>query len=209
MILPNPDRDIIAVFQEQLNNRHSISFQGSIDKGLEHVSDPRGVSGWQGDRFIVNCEPKLRLRIAGNGTEPIALMRAAHALDFDVILQSPNEAHLDAAMTLGYEGQHLFDMNHPPGCDDDCHTAFVMMFHDHDWEVGLLKQALASNAFYIGALGGKRTHASRCDVLRGAGIDASDIARIHGPIGLVASVRNASYLAVSVLAEIVDVYDNL
>ena len=209
MILPNPDRDIIAGFQSHLNNRQSISFQGSIDKGLEYVSEPRGISEWQDDRFIVHCAPKLRLRIAGRGTEPIALMRAAHALDFDVILQSPDEALLAAATALGYSWQHLVDINQPPACDDDAHTAFVMMFHDHDWEAEMLKQAVASEAFYIGALGGKKTHASRCKVLRDAGVSESDIARIRGPIGLIASVRNASYLAVSVLAEIIEIYDNL
>ncbi|MEP6342833.1 MAG: XdhC family protein [Maricaulaceae bacterium] len=209
MILPNPDFDIITALQEQLNSRHSVSFQGSIDKGLEYASEPRGVSEWQGGKFIVHCAPKLRLRIAGRGTEPIALMRAAHALDFDVILQSPDEALLNAATALGYAGQHLFDINQPPDCDDDFHTAFVMMFHDHDWEVEMLKQAVVFETFYIGALGGKKTHVSRCNVLRNAGVSESDIARIRGPIGLVASVRNASYLAVSVLAEIIDVYDHL
>ena len=206
MIVPNPDRMIIANLQQQLNQRRSISFQCSLEHGLEIASDEELDTVWKGDKFIVRCDPKLRLRIAGRGTEPIALMRAAHALDFDVILQTPDEALLPAAKALGYEAYHLMDIKAPPPCEDDSHTAFVTMFHDHDWEIALLEQAVSFEAFYIGALGGKKTHGHRCQILIDRGVSEAAVERIHGPIGLINSVRNASYLAVSVLAEIIDVY---
>ena len=209
MIIPNPDADLIAEFQRKLNERTSIAFRCSVDNGLENVHPDKRLSGWQDDKFFVRCRPKMRLRIAGRGTEPIALMRTAHALDFDVLLQSPDEDRLEAAKALGYRTQRLNSLSSAPKSEDDSHTAFVMMFHDHDWEAELLKQALKTNAFYIGALGGRKTHYSRCKVLREAGVSETDIARIRGPIGLISSVRNASYLAVSVLAEIVNVYENL
>jgi len=209
MIVPNPDPVLIAKFQKQLSDRHSIAFSCSIEGGLVPVEPNRKLNGWQDDRFFVRCHPKMRLRIAGRGTEPIALMRTAHALDFDVLLQSPDEDRLDAARALGYQAQKLVGIDTAPKSYDDGHTAFVMMFHDHDWEAELLKEALKTNAFYIGALGGRKTHKSRCDVLRKSGVDDSEIARIRGPIGLISSVRNASYLAVSVLAEIINEYENI
>jgi xanthine dehydrogenase accessory factor len=79
-----------------------------------------------------------------------------------------------------------------------------MLFHDHDWEPGILKAALAGDAFYIGALGSRRTHANRLDTLRKLGVSAADLDRITGPIGLVPSMRNATMLAISTMAEIVD-----
>jgi len=77
------------------------------------------------------------------------------------------------------------------------------MFHDHDWEGALLKQALGGEAFYIGAMGSERTHASRKDMLGLRGLAANDIARIRGPIGIIPSMRDANLLALSTLAELV------
>ena len=209
MIIPNPDAALIAEFHRELRHRNAIAFSCSIEGGLEAEDPKKHVNRWRDDQFFVRCRPKMRLRIAGRGTEPIALMRTAHALDFDVLLQSPDEDRLDAARALGYEAQQLVSIDQAPKSEDDEHTAFVMMFHDHDWEAELLKEALKTDAFYIGALGGRKTHKSRCEVLRAAGVSEDDIARIRGPIGLINSVRNASYLAVSVLAEVINIYEDL
>jgi xanthine dehydrogenase accessory factor len=83
------------------------------------------------------------------------------------------------------------------------------MFHDHDWEAALLKQALASDAFYIGALGSARAHDARCQSLLDLGLFAAQIERIHGPIGIIPSMHDASSLAISVLAEIISEYSCL
>jgi len=208
LIIPNPAAKTVRYFRDQLIARKAVSLSCSLTKGLETGVPEKEFTGWQDNQFHLYCAPKLRLRIAGRGTEPIALMRAAHALDFDLILQSPDEDRLEAAHLLGCTAQRLNSAAHPPDIADDPHTAFVMMFHDHDWETELLKQALTSDAFYIGALGGRTTHKKRCDALKANHIPQSQIDRIHGPIGLIASRRNASSLAVSVLAEIIDVYEN-
>lgn len=206
MIIPNPDPKKIADFSSDLQMRQSIGFRVSLEKGLESNLDQNPQTGWIEEKFYVRCDPKIRLRIAGRGTEPIALMRAAHALDFDVLLQSPDSDRLEAAKALGYQSERLISSDLIPKSNDDAHTAFILMFHDHDWETDLLIDALKGPAFYIGALGGRKTHQARCEALLAAGILETDINRIRGPIGLVPSVRNASFLAVSVLAEVIDVY---
>ena len=203
MVIPNPDRAAVKTLLTRLETREPTAFYGSQAKGLELADYTSKPAGWSDDQFYVPCAPKLRLRIAGRGTEPIALMRAAHALDFDVILQSPDEDKLSAAQALGFQRERLISTSDAPPCHDDSFTAFVMMFHDHEWEEELLKSALNGQAFYIGALGGRKTHAARCENLRKAGVSKAKIARIKGPIGLVSPVRNASFLAVSVLAEII------
>ena len=83
------------------------------------------------------------------------------------------------------------------------------MFHDHDWEVALLAQALSSEAFYIGAMGSERTHNLRCKALREAGVSEEVIDRVQGPIGLIPSMRDANLLALSTLAEIVKTAQDL
>ncbi len=67
-----------------------------------------------------------------------------------------------------------------------------------------MRSALASEAFYVGALGSRRTHAARVERLSALGIDADALARIHAPIGLPLGGREPAEIAVSILAEIIE-----
>ena len=87
-------------------------------------------------------------------------------------------------------------------------TAAVLLFHEHDWEIRLLKRILKSDCFYVGALGSRKTHASRVTALKEHGIADSEIDRIRGPIGLPIASRSPNEIAVSILGEIIDVKNN-
>ena len=63
--------------------------------------------------------------------------------------------------------------------------------------------ALRSPAFYIGALGSKKTQAARVERLTAAGFSTNQIARIHGPVGLNIGGKSPAEIAISVLAEII------
>ena len=183
-----------------LKARASIGLRLS-GQGLETVSDEIRT-GWSGQAFEIASIPKLRLRIAGRGAEPAALAKLAMAADLDLVLQSPDEETLAAAQALGLFTQILVTPDAPPPVADDPWTAFVLMFHDHGWETGLLQQALDGTAFYIGALGSRTTHAKRLAQLEERGVAPDSLARINGPIGLIPAMRDASALAVSALAEV-------
>lgn len=83
----------------------------------------------------------------------------------------------------------------------DAHTAIVALAHDPILDDPALKAALASDAYYIGCLGSRRTHAKRLDRLRAAGFTDADLARLHGPVGLDIGARAPGEIAVSILAE--------
>lgn len=85
----------------------------------------------------------------------------------------------------------------------DAHSAFLTLFHDHDWVPALLKGALDTPARFIGSLGSRRTHDMRKETLRQKKVPEHSIGRIRGPIGLILSLRDASSIAVSTLAEII------
>src|SRR5690606_17288762 len=85
----------------------------------------------------------------------------------------------------------------------DSRSAIVFAFHDHDREERLLPAALATHAFYIGAMGSRVTHARRLEMLRAAGFDDGQLGRIHGPAGLLERARSAADLAVSIVAQVV------
>ena len=83
------------------------------------------------------------------------------------------------------------------------HSALVVLAHDAKLDDSALTQALPSPAFYIGALGSTRTHARRLARLTAQGFSQSQLARIHGPVGLAIGARSPSEIAIAILAELV------
>lgn len=193
MIVPLPARAVVAEAVRLLEAREMVALE--FDNSGLHLGG-RSL----GKRFRHVYVPPLQLAIAGKGMETVALARLAKEAQFDVVVFSPED---EVLQTGGIRTARLMSPQTPPTWPDDPWTAIVLLFHDHDGELTLLRTALATRAFYVGAMGAARTHEARCRSLAEAGVPGEAIARIRAPIGLVPSSRDASSLAVSVLAEIV------
>jgi len=83
----------------------------------------------------------------------------------------------------------------------DRRTAVITLTHDPKLDDPALAVALKSNAFYVGSLGSKRTHAARLKRLAELGFGEADVARIHGPVGLDIGAISPAEIAVSILAQ--------
>ena len=84
-------------------------------------------------------------------------------------------------------------------------TAIVVLTHDDKFDVPMLVGALASDAFYVGALGSRRNQERRRERLLEAGVDESALERISGPAGLDVGAHSPAETAVSIVAEIMAV----
>ncbi len=82
-------------------------------------------------------------------------------------------------------------------------TAVVMLTHDPKIDEPALELALTSPAFYVGALGSKRTQAKRRERLSERGLTEADMDRLHGPVGLELGADTPDEIALSIMAEIV------
>jgi xanthine dehydrogenase accessory factor len=87
----------------------------------------------------------------------------------------------------------------------DGHSAVVALTHDPKLDDLALLEALKSPAFYVGALGSRGNTAKRKERLALFDLAASEIARLHGPIGLHLGSRTPAEIAVSIVAEVVAV----
>jgi xanthine dehydrogenase accessory factor len=87
----------------------------------------------------------------------------------------------------------------------DRRTAVVTLTHDPKLDDPALAVALRSEAFYIGSLGSRRTHAARLERLREEGFGDDVMARIFGPVGISIGAKSPSEIAVSILAQVTDV----
>lgn len=204
LIVPNPDLTLIEGAYARLEHRETLELIVSSRGALRiRSADERAGKA----DFVFSYAPKLRMRIAGRGADALALAKISEAAGYETRLQLVDEDDIKAARLSGLSDiEPLTTPATGATVIDDAWTAFVLLFHDRDWEIPLLQQALAGPAFYIGAVGSARTHRSRCVALMAAGHDDTDLARVRGPIGLVPSLRDASMLALSVLAEIVDAF---
>ena len=82
-------------------------------------------------------------------------------------------------------------------------TALITLTHDPKIDEPALKHALKQKFFYIGALGSKKTHKSRCGRLKEDGFNDEEINSIHGPIGIKLGGKSAPEIALSIVAQIV------
>jgi xanthine dehydrogenase accessory factor len=87
----------------------------------------------------------------------------------------------------------------------DHRSAVVTLTHDPKLDDPALALALPSDCFYIGALGSRRTHAARCSRLTEMGFSETELARIHGPIGLAIGAVSPAEVAISILAQMTQI----
>ncbi len=195
LIDPNPNRELLLKAKRDFDARRqaTLSFQG-------HETGDHSL------RFTY--EPRVRLFLAGRGAIFRSLALLGDATGYEVFLLSPDTEDLDALQHVSQQVPiHLMSINQELNLNAlDRRSAFLTLFHDHDWEPHILRKALKTPVGFIGSLGSRRTHLMRCETLIGMGATEADISRLKGPIGLVGSLRDASLIAVSALAEIVSTF---
>lgn len=151
--------------------------------------------------FLQIFNPPLRLAIVGAVHIAQALAPIAALAGYAVTVIDPRGAFATEArfpdVTLVDEWPDEAMEAFAP----DRRTAVVTLTHDPKLDDPALDVALKSEAFYIAALGSRRTHAGRVERLKELGHDAAAIARIHGPAGLDIGAVSPAEIAVSVMAE--------
>ncbi|TMM33256.1 MAG: XdhC family protein [Actinobacteria bacterium] len=89
--------------------------------------------------------------------------------------------------------------------EPDDRTAVIVLTHEDRWDVPALAGALASEAFYVGALGSRRTQERRREQLLETGVSDEQLERLCGPAGLDLGAATPAETALSILAEILAV----
>lgn len=201
--LPRPSLKTLDKACTLLGQRRSVSLLLSGGELCAEESSPPDRTGWTAKGFRSRHDPALRLLVFGHGAEPGALLRLAKGIDAEGLLLSPDATCVAEVRELGFSAELLRIAGRSDMLVSDGHTAIISLFHDHDWEMALLAQAVEQPAFFIGAMGSRRTHAQRCSTLIEAGTAASAVHRIVGPVGLLPGSRDPQTLAVSILAQIV------
>ena len=155
--------------------------------------------------FLHAYTPPMRLVVVGAVHIAQALVPMAASLGYGVLVTDPrstfasDERFPGVAVSTDWPDEAI-DAFRP-----DSRTAIVTLTHDPKLDDPALDRALHSQAFYIGSLGSRKTHAARLERLRALGHGDDAMARIKGPVGLDIGAVTAGEIALSIMAELVQV----
>ena len=158
-------------------------------------------SGLHDDEFVHVYNPPLRLVIIGAVHIAQSVIPMAVQAGYDVSVIDPRGAFATGARFPDISLHVKWPDEVLPSLGLDARTALLALTHDPKIDDPALNLALHSECFYIGALGSKKTQASRCARLKELGFSDEKITRIHGPIGLDIGAKGAAEIAISIMAE--------
>ncbi len=162
------------------------------------------LPGGKVEVFAEVIAPAHTLVIVGGVHISIALAKIANVLGFRTVIVDPRRAfgsperfaHADQLVQAwpdeALQALHLTRT-----------SAIAVLTHDPKLDDPALTVALASPAFYVGALGSKTTQAKRRARLLEAGLTEQQLDRLHGPIGLAIGAKTPEEIALSIMGEIV------
>jgi xanthine dehydrogenase accessory factor len=203
-------RKAVALVTELESGRQRVvAREHAADDTLAKVLDGAfrtGESGVhdlpEGEFFIHVYNPRLRIVIIGAVHISQALIPIAKAAGYDIVVVDPRGAFATAERFPDIKLHTEWPDEVIAKIGLDAQTAVLALTHDPKIDDPALAAALKSKAFYVGALGSKRTQSKRFERLKTAGFDDAQIARIRGPIGLDIGAKGPVEIAVAIMAEI-------
>jgi xanthine dehydrogenase accessory factor len=153
--------------------------------------------------YIHGIYPSTRLVIIGAVDIAQVLAKMAILSNYSVVIIDPRGAFATKERFPDIELMVEWPDEAFAGMNIHWRTAIVALTHDPKIDDVALREALRSKAFYIGALGSKKSHSERLKRLRTEGFSEEDLARIHGPVGLDIGAKTHAEIAVAILAEII------
>jgi xanthine dehydrogenase accessory factor len=204
--------DLLARLAADRAARRPVAYVADLQGTARHLAgsdaypdrfrmDRSGVEA-DGRTFVAIHNPPLRLIVVGAVHIAQPLVAVARACGYDPVIVDPRAAFGSAARFPGETISEDWPDEALAALGPDARTAVVTLTHDPKLDDPAIRAALASDAFYLGCLGSKRTHARRLERLAEAGMTDADLRRIHAPVGLDIGARSPAEIAVSIMAEI-------
>lgn len=159
--------------------------------------------------FIQVVQPSISLVIFGAGNDVMPLVSVAHQTGWEVTVIDGRYTH--ASRKRFPKADRVYVSKATVALDNihiDRLTTFVLMTHNYNYDIEILRQLLKTDAPYIGILGPATKFERMQDDLssRGINISPEDLKRIYSPVGLDIGAETAEEIALSVAGEIKAVF---
>ena len=181
----------------------SEDFKKYKDKINEFYKDKKSGVIEGTNIFIESYTRPIKVIIVGAANIGQYLVDYIKNLNFEIIVIDPRGYFAGRQRFSGIKIINKWPNEAFKKINTDSGTALITLTHDTKIDDPALQHALKKNFYYIGALGSKKTHTSRCERLKLAGFNEDKIKLIHGPIGINLGGKSASEIALSIAAQLV------
>jgi xanthine dehydrogenase accessory factor len=153
--------------------------------------------------------PRWRLLIIGAGQLSRFLAQIAVGMDYSVTVCDPREEYRDGWHVEGVQVVHAMPDDLVVEMKLDSRCAVVALTHDPKLDDLALMEALKSEAFYVGAIGSRSNDEKRRERLLDFDLTPAQLEKLHGPIGIYIGSKTPSEIAISILAEMTAVKNDV
>ena len=153
--------------------------------------------------------PRWRLLIIGAGQLSRFLAQIAVGMDYSVTVCDPREEYREGWHVEGVQVVHAMPDDLVLEMKLDSRCAVVALTHDPKLDDLALMEALKSDAFYVGAIGSRSNDEKRRERLLDFDLTPAQLEKLHGPIGLYIGSKTPSEIAISILAEMTAVKNDV
>lgn len=161
--------------------------------------------GWSITAFIEYLQPPVSLVVVGAGNDAIPMMQFADTLGWDVRVVDGRNTHArperfaSACQVLVSKPEQVLEQ-----LPMDERTVFVMMTHNYNYDLAMLRALLSTRTPYIGMLGPRKKLERMLDELRSGGMEVAEsmLEKVYGPAGLEIGAETPEEIALSIIAEI-------
>jgi xanthine dehydrogenase accessory factor len=186
--------------QKALTADAKTAFINQVSAAKTYVSE-----GKQFTAFIELIKPAVSVIIIGAGNDAIPVAQMANIMGWQVTVADGRPAQATAAR---FPTANQVLVTKPDQVIEqvtiDAQTVFVLMTHNYNYDLKVLRQLITRRVTYIGMLGPRKKLVRMLDELKVEGIEPTpeQLTSIYGPVGLNIGAENAEEIALSIIAEI-------
>ncbi|MFM0059715.1 XdhC family protein [Paraburkholderia phytofirmans] len=194
----------IAELCNAVENGRLVAREVNMTTGATQLENAQATDGvdFDGERLLTIHGPRYRMLVIGAGQLSRYLCNIAVGLDYQVTVCDPREEYTEEWNIPGTKIVRTMPDDTVIEMKLDERCAVIALTHDPKLDDLALMEALKTPAFYVGALGSRRNNQARRERLKEFDLNDTELARLHGPVGIYIGSRTPPEIAVSILAEV-------
>ncbi len=190
---------------QTIESRQLISRHVCLNTGEASLLPSRDDKDFQfdGQNLIKVFGPRWRMLLVGAGELSRRVAQLAMTLDYAVTLCDSRPEYADSWQVDGTDFSTMNSADAITALHPDSRTVVLALSHTPALDDPALAVALQSNAFFVGALGSLKNQQARLNRLQQKGLSSTQLARLHGPVGLDIGSRTPAEIAIAIMAALV------
>ena len=168
-----------------------------------HTAADTETFTFEGDKLVKVFGPAWRMLIIGAGELARRVSQLALTLDYAVTLCDSRPEYASGWQVEGTEFSSRPPAQLVESFAPDEHTAVLALAHAPALEDEAIASALNTAAFYVGALGSRKNQRARIGRLHRMGVNKTQLARLHGPVGLDIGSHTPAEIAIAIIAHLI------